>query len=361
MLGGAAAAGAAGGAGWGLLRRSFGADPSGEHLARISQSPNCRDGAFRNLVEVPEMTANRPRRQVMWEFLTEPDHGQKPTKPVPSRKTPLFGLADDAMVWLGHSGYFLRAAGLSILIDPALHHASPVPFSFAPFPGSNPYSPADLPEIDLLVITHDHYDHLDVDTVDALKGRVKRVVCPLGVGSHFAYWGWPPELVAELDWFDEIDVGACLKVTAVPSQHFSGRTMKRNTTLWAGFVFEIDGRVLYLSGDGGYGPHFKAVKARWPVIDLAILEAGQYSADWSTIHLMPNDWRQAAADLAPQTIAACHNSKYDLSRHLWTDPLNAALENARRLNLALAAPMIGEAFIWHAPDCIDRQWWPDEP
>ena len=207
--------------------------------------------------------------------------------------------------------------------------------------------------------THDHYDHLDYATVRAIANRVKRVVCPLGVGAHFEYWGWPAERITELDWFEETRVGDSLLATAVPSQHFSGRTLKRNTTLWAGFVLQFPGKTLYLSGDGGYGPHFKAIRSRFPSIDLAILEDGQYNTDWSTIHLMPEDWRRAVADLAPKRVMPCHNAKYALSRHVWTEPLNCALASCRALGVAPAFPTIGEAFLWASGEPMPHRWWPD--
>lgn len=348
-------------AGYAGVRPGLGADPSGADLERIARSPNFREGAFRNLVDVPDMTSERSGWRTMAEFLLDDTPGLKPTAPVPSRRMRLRDLRAGEMVWLGHSGFVLRENGLTILIDPSLHEASPLPFTFRPFPGSNPYAPADLPDADILLITHDHYDHLDWRTVRALPGRVKRVVCPLGVGSHFAAWGWPREIITELDWFESTKAGARTTITAVPSQHFSGRTMRRNTTLWAGFVIEFPGRTLYLSGDGGMGPHFAEIRRIWPKIDLAVLEDGQYNRDWSTIHLMPADWRRAAAELAPAALLPCHNSKYDLSRHVWTDPLERAAASSEALGIALATPMIGEAFPWARAETASRRWWPAVP
>lgn len=353
--GGAAYAGVGG-------REVFGAAPAGSRLERIRRSPHYRDGMFRNLVEVSDMTSGKSSTRVMIDFLFDQTKGYKPSRPVPSMKADLAALPDGKLVWLGHSGFYLKAAGLSIAVDPALGRASPVPMSFAPFPGADRYQPQDLPPLDVLLITHDHYDHLDMSVVKAIARRVKRVVCPLGVGADFEFWGWPAEKITELDWGEEAALSPRAKATLVPSQHFSGR-LKRNYTLWGGFVLELDGRVLYFSGDGGYGPHFKAIAERWPAIDLAVIEDGQYNVDWSTIHLMPADWRRALEDVGPKAVMACHNSKYDLSRHLWIDPLNAALANAETVGIPLAAPEIGEAMTWAAPEAalLNRRWWPETP
>lgn len=349
-----------GGTGGFIISEEMGAAPSGERLRRIEASPNWRDGAFRNLVEVPDFTGKRRSSwRAMYDFLTDKTAGIEPSVRVPSVKTPLESVPSGQIVWLGHSGFFLHESGLRVLVDPALGAASPVPFAFKPFRGADVYRPEDMPSVDCLFITHDHYDHLDYATVRAIANRVKRVVCPLGVGAHFEYWGWPAERITELDWFEETRVGDSLLATAVPSQHFSGRTLKRNTTLWGGFVLQFPGKTLYLSGDGGYGPHFKAIRSRFPSIDLAILEDGQYNTDWSTIHLMPEDWRRAVADLAPKRVMPCHNAKYALSRHVWTEPLNCALASCRALGVAPAFPTIGEAFLWASGEPMPHRWWPD--
>lgn len=355
---------AAGGAAYAGIggREVFGAAPAGERLERIRCSPHYRDGMFRNLVDVPDMTSSKSGAEVMLDFLLDRTAGYKPSKAVPSMKADLSQLPEGKLVWLGHSGFYLRAGGLSMAVDPALGRASPVPFTFEPFPGADRYRAADIPPLDVLFITHDHYDHLDCSTAAALASRVKRVVCPLGVGADFELWGYPAEKITELDWGEEAAISPRAKATLVPSQHFSGR-LKRNYTLWGGFVLEIDGRVLYISGDGGYGPHFKSIAQRWPRIDFAILEDGQYSPDWSTIHLMPADWRRALEELGPAAVMACHNSKYDLSRHLWIDPLNAAFASAKAVGIPLAAPEIGEALTWTSPEAalLNRRWWPEKP
>lgn len=336
----------------------FGKKAQGERLARMQASPNWKNGHFQNLEPFIDPIEKKNRLTGMLGFMFEDDKGQKPEKPVPTVKTPLAAAAENSLIWLGHSGFFIRAAGLSILADPSLHNSFPFEFGgfFKPFKGSDIYQPEDIPAVDVLLITHDHYDHLDMRTVCAIEGRTKRVICPLGVGAHLESWGWPASKITELDWYETSDEGRA-RFTLTPCQHFSGRTTERNTTLWGGFVMNLDGFMLYLSGDGGYGSHFKEIAKRFPRIDLAILELGQYNDDWAGVHLRPQDWRRALADLKPATVMPCHNTKFDLSRHLWTDPLNAARENAGALNLPLCQPMIGEPVPFAEKDKDRGLWW----
>ncbi|MCF0253768.1 MAG: MBL fold metallo-hydrolase [Duodenibacillus sp.] len=350
-----AGAGLAGGC---ALGEAFGGKPSGARLARMLASPNYVGGAFVNREPAAELfTAKRSRLRNMLAFLAEDETGQSPGRPVPSVRTDLGALPEDRIVWLGHSGYCLRRAGLTILVDPALSQAFPLPGFFKPFAGADAYQPGDLPAADVLLITHDHYDHLDERTVKAIRSRVGRVICPLGVGAHFERWGYGPGVITELDWEETAAVKPGCAVTALPAQHFSGRGLRRNATLWAAFMLELDGFTAFFSGDGGYGSHFRRIGERWPAIDLAVLEDGQYNEAWSGIHLMPQDWKRAAADLHARVTMPCHNSKFDLSRHLWTDPLEAAADAAEELGLAVRMPLIGEPVALGAPAPAVVRWW----
>ncbi len=187
------------------------------------------------------------------------------------------------------------------------------------------------------------------------------MVCPLGVGAHFEAWGYDPERITETVWYESVRLAPNLELTCLPSQHFSGRTMTMNTTLWAGFMFDIAGYKLYLSGDGGYGPHFKAVRDMFGRIDFAVLEDGQYNKEWSDIHLMPADWKLALTDIAPAVVMPCHNAKYALSRHVWTEPLTAALDNARSVRIPVTTPLIGSRIALADPAAAGKIWWPEKP
>lgn len=338
---------------------ALGQSPSGKRLERIAASPHFRNGAFHNLEPVVDLMDRDDGWRKLLAFMFEDDSQQKPTAAVASVKTDLTTLSDGQMVWFGHSGFFLRMAGKNFLIDPALTASFPVSGFFMPFAGADIYQPEDIPHIDYLILTHDHYDHLDMHTVVHIASRTDRVICPLGVGAHLEYWGWEPEKITELDWNERAALDAQSRITCLPSQHFSGRSIKRNQTLWCGYMIEIDHTVLYFSGDGGYGKHFAHIAEMWPRIDLAIVENGQYNTDWASIHLMPAAWRQAVADLRCAAVMGCHNSKFDLSRHSWIEPMQQARLSAHALKVPLVSPIIGQIIRFDRLGDYDRVWWPE--
>lgn len=329
------------------LRPGFGRLPRGERLERIRRSPNYRDGAFRNRQPTALMTSGGGRFRTLWNYLTADRKGRYPEEPVPAVRTDLRGMpsSDNRMVWFGHSSYLLQLDGKSILVDPVFHWAAPVPFVNRAFPGTELYAPADMPDIDCLVITHDHWDHLDYRTVKELRTRVKKVVCPLGVGAHFEYWGFDRNMLVELDWQEcaALDTAPAIRVHCLPARHFSGRGLISNKTLWASFLLETPSMKVYIGGDGGYGTHFAAIGREHPGIDLAILENGQYSDDWRYIHLLPRWLGQAAADLKAKRLVTVHHSKYALARHRWDEPLENELRAAEEYSLDLTVACIGEA------------------
>ena len=300
----------------------------------------------------------------MWDNLTE----KKPDNLIPSEsihavKTDLkrLNLSKDAVVWFGHSSYLLINGGKKILVDPVLTTGFPVSLMMKPFKGTDIYSPEDIPEVDYLIITHDHYDHLDLRVINALKGRVGRVVTALGVGAHFERWGWPADLITEMEWWESVSPLPGVDITFTPSLHFSGRSLKRNQTLWGGFMLDVKGWRGYFSGDGGIGPHFADVAERFPNIQFCALEDGQYNIDWADIHLMPDDWGVAARTIRAAYTMPCHNAKYDLSVHRWIDPLNAAFEAAKQNDVRLVLPRIGERLALANLSGHEAKWWPEKP
>ena len=327
-----------------LRQQSFGKLPSGERLERIRKSPNYRNGQFRNLQPTATMTGEKSRWQALWEFVASDRSKLYPDTPVPAVKTDLkqLPLTENLMVWFGHSSYLLQTGGRRILVDPVFCQASPVSFVNRPFPGTDIYRPEDMPDIDYLIITHDHWDHLDYQTVVRLKERIRRVVCPLGVGEHFEYWGFSPSQLVELDWNESAALDTGFRVHCLPARHFSGRGLTANRTLWASFLIESPRRKVFVGGDSGYGAHFSDIGRRFPDIDLAILENGQYNTDWRYIHTMPKYLNAEVEALAPRRVATVHHSKYALARHRWDEPL----ENARRLaeedSVDVLRPLIGE-------------------
>lgn len=321
----------------------FGRLPQGERLERIKRSPHYKDGSFQNLHPTQQITSDKGRLQTMWQFLTSKPDGLYPKNPIPVIKSDLNNLpAQDVMVWFGHSSYLLQLSGKRILVDPVFCMAAPVSFINKPFKGTDIYKPDDMPDIDYLIISHDHWDHLDYSTVIQLKDRIGKVICPLGVGEHFEYWGFDKENLIELDWQENASLAKGFAVHCLPARHFSDRGLSPNQSLWASFLLETPSGKVYVGGDSGYDTHFEEIGRQFPDIDLAILENGQYNEDWRYIHTMPRYLSQAAKDLKPRKIVTVHHSKYALARHPWNEPLRNEKEMAENSSLNLVVPIIGE-------------------
>lgn len=324
---------------------AFGRLPRGERRQRIERSPDFRDGAFRNREPTPQMTSGKGRLRTMLGFLFGPRPANlRPSAPVPLVQTDLTALDPtvELLVWFGHSSYLIQTGGRRLLVDPVFVRAAPFGVLNRPFPGTDRYTPEQMPYVDYLVITHDHWDHLDYATVRRLRGRVGRVICPLGVGEHFERWGYPPECLIELAWDERADLGGGFTIDCLPARHFSGRGLRSDQTLWASFLLQSPVQSIYLAGDGGYGAHFAHISRRFAGIDLAVLENGQYNADWRYIHTMPRFLACEASDLRAKTILTVHHSKYALSRHPWDEPAENARRLAGELPCRVLTPRIGE-------------------
>ena len=325
----------------------FGRLPQGDRLERIKRSPHYRDGQFHNLQPTTLMTGQTNRWKAMWKFISSDDKNLRPDTALIALKTDLKHLPQDRdlMVWFGHSSYLLQLAGRRYLVDPVFYAASPVSFINKPFEGTDLYRPEDMPDIDYLVISHDHWDHLDYRTVRELRPRVGKVICPLGVGEHFERWGYRPEQLIELDWMESQQAEPELTIHCLPARHFSGRGLTANRTLWASFLLDTPTLTVFVGGDSGYGNHFKEIARRHPHIDWAILENGQYNEDWRYIHTLPQQLPRVVSDLRVRNVVTVHHSKYALARHPWDEPI----QNIRRLQadstLHVAQPIIGEVLM----------------
>ena len=323
---------------------SFGRTPRGERLERVRKSPNYRNGEFKNLHETVLMTSDRGRLKGIWEFIFREIDGLRPEEPIKAKKTDLRKIDrnEDVLVWFGHSSYLIQTGGKRILVDPVFSMASPVSFVNKPFEGTELYQPDDMPDIDYLVISHDHWDHLDYHTVKRLKDRIETVICPLGVGEHFDYWGFDKDRIVELDWNEDARLDPGFMIHCLPARHFSGRGLTANQSLWASFLLETPSQKIYISGDGGYDTHYAEIGERFSDIDLAILENGQYDKEWSLIHLMPQYMAQTARDLKAKRVLTVHHSKYALAKHRWDEPLKNAEEMKNKDFLNVLIPEIGE-------------------
>jgi L-ascorbate metabolism protein UlaG (beta-lactamase superfamily) len=335
----------------------YGKLPSGERLKRIKASVNYKNGSFQNLSKTNAMAEDASFFKTMHEFMNKPK-SIKPSKELPTIKTNLKTLAlqDNVIVWFGHSSYFIKIEGVTILVDPVLTgNAAPVSFMVKAFKGADIYTVDDFPKIDILLLTHDHYDHLDFKTVKLLKGKVKQTVCSLGVGSHLEHWGFEKEKVHELDWWDVFKEKE-LSLTATPGRHFSGRGLKRGQSLWSSFVLKTKAYNLFLGGDSGYDSHFQEIGEKFGPFDLAILECGQYNKSWPHIHMMPEETAKACVDLKSKVLLPVHWAKFSLAMHPWNESITRVLKKANELSLEVATPMIGEVLKIGA-ELPNKKWW----
>ncbi len=341
------------------LLKSMGKNPWGERLKKIQKSTNYKNDIFQNQSITAVMEGKGDFFKTMKKFLNKPSTVIPPAS-IPSIKTDLKKLPDGApvLVWFGHSSYLLKIDGKHILVDPVFSgYASPFKIESAKnFEGSNVYGVEDMPPIDLLLITHDHYDHCDYKTIKKLQHTSKHIVTSLGVGSHLEYWGIDMNKVTELDWHESTMRLEGIHLTAAPARHFSGRGFKRAKTLWSSFILKTNDYALYLGGDSGYDNHFKAIGAQYGPFDLAILESGQYNEAWKSIHMMPEETVQASLDLKAQRLLPVHWGKFSLSLHPWDEPIKRVVKKAAELNVQITTPRIGELLIVGEKYPMER-WW----
>ena len=345
-----------------LQQPTFGKAPSGKRLERIKKSPHYKDEAFQNLSFTPQLAEGHSMPKVMFDFIFGKKENVKPKQEFNFTKTDLKNLnsSENIYVWMGHSSYFMQIDGKKILVDPVFSgNASPVTFTTKAFAGSDLYSADDIPEVDYLIITHDHWDHLDYKTVKKLRPKVKQIITGLGTGEHLEYWKYDPKIIIELDWGENFDLGNGFKVYAETARHFSGRTAKRNRAIWASFILETPKRKIYIGGDSGFDTHFEKIGKKYGGFDLAILENGQYDEAWKYIHMLPDEFLTAAKDLQTKRVIAVHNSKFALSLHSWKEPLELISKFNETDNLRLITPKIGEKVNWEDDTKVYHKWWED--
>ncbi len=346
-----------------FMQPKFGKKPSGKYLLQIEESPvyNKTSAAFENLNDTPALTEGVGYFEVLKNFIFGKSDRSRPKTALPSIKTNLFQLdpSEDVVVWFGHSSYFMQLSEIKILVDPVFSgSASPVPFSIRSFKGSDIYDAEDIPIIDYLFISHDHWDHMDFKTLTALRPKIKKVICGLGVSAHLLYWGYKKERIEERDWNKTILLKNDLEVHTVPARHFSGRRFKRNGTLWTSFILKTPSYQIFIGGDSGYDMHFKKSGEQFGPFDLVILENGQYNDNWKYIHMHPKEVLQAAKDLKAKRLLPVHSSKFALANHAWDEPLKWIVElHKNDDSLQLLTPKIGEKVNLKLLKQQFEHWW----
>ena len=342
----------------------FGRLPNGLRLDKIHRLVNYKSGALQNLSVTPMQPEGVSFFKILKAFLFEkhpdkiPNHNLKAIKPdLDAASVSNF----PELIWFGHSSYLIKVDQLRILVDPIFSKV-PSPFSFIggkAFPGTDFVKAEQFKNIDILLITHDHYDHLDYQTILTLAPNVKKIITSIGVGSHLERWGIPAEKISELCWNESISIANQFKFTAVPARHFTGRKFKRNQTLWSAFVLETEKAKFFLGGDSGYDSHFAEIGETYGPFDLAILECGQYNAYWPYIHMFPEQTVQAAIDLNAKVLLPVHWGKFSLAMHPWDEPIKRVVAAAKERNFRLVTPRLGETIIidGYLPDA---NWWQEE-
>jgi L-ascorbate metabolism protein UlaG (beta-lactamase superfamily) len=326
-----------------MLPKIFGKNPSGNSLAHIEKSANYKNGQFQNLSPTSVMTERGAMLKTIRDNINKPKD-TSPLRNLPFEEFSLQNTIEKGLnySWFGHSSYFLEYNGFRILVDPVFSGAaSPVGGFAKAFNGADHTKAAHFDAIDLLILTHDHYDHLDYKTIVALAPKVKHILTSLGVASHLNYWGIPSDKITELNWWQTAQINKDLKITSTPARHFSGRGLVRAKTLWSSFVVNWFDLNLYIGADSGYDAHFKTIGEELGPFDFAWLECGQYGKYWPQIHMLPEETVQAAIDLKAKNVLPVHWGKFALSMHSWNEPINRFIAAAKDKPFKVIVPKIG--------------------
>ena len=340
---------------------SLGSAPSGDRLIRISESPQFENGQFYN--RLPPISHGLSLAMFK-KFISGGSDFTHPENELPiihRSKADFDDVSEDVRVtWLGHSTILVELEGIRLLIDPVFgDYASPNKIK-----GIKRYAPAplpigDLPAVDAIVISHDHYDHLDSETIRTLASEVPRFIVPLGIGSHLEYWGVDSDRIQELDWWEEVQIGG-IRVVSTPARHFSGRSVNdRNATLWAGWAFKSQHRSIFYSGDSAMSPHFKEIGERLGPFDLTLMETGAYDPMWMDVHMGPEQAVLAHQDLRGHVFLPVHWGMFNLAFHGWTEPVDRTLAAAAEVGIPVALPRLGESITLDSYP--NQKWWPDTP
>ncbi|GAB3844773.1 MBL fold metallo-hydrolase [Hymenobacter terrigena] len=323
---------------------------------------NAKEDEFANLIPTREITGSS-MPAVMWKFLFRKSPQAAPPGPLPTQPLDSLAITQKTpelvrVTWFGHSASLLEIAGQNILLDPMLSvKMGPVSWA-APkrYNRSLAIAPEKLPPIAAVLISHDHYDHLDYETIRKIKDKVGRFYVPLGIGPHLRRWGVPAARITEMNWGDSAKLpGLTLRCT--PSRHFSGRGLgNRNSTLWCSWVVQAAVKRVFYTGDGGYGPHFAAIGRQYGPFDLALVECGQYNESWAEIHMKPEQSVQAARDVRAAVMLPVHWGAFTESLHAWNEPVTRATAEAARLGQPITTPHLGEPVTLGAK-LPQQRWW----
>ncbi len=341
--------------------KQFGGKITKELEANYQQSKNWKNGVFHNLEKTRMSIKLTDVPKLLYQqFIANANR-------MPAKNLPLIPfdlqafLTEDShfkFSWYGHSAILSRINSKTILIDPMLgSNTSPIaPFKTKRFSRNTLDLIVQFPEIDLMLISHDHYDHLDFDSIQKLKHKTKLFYVALGVKRHLIEWGINPEIIHEFDWWNQA-IYSDIEITFTPTRHFSGRGIKdRNRSLWGGWALKTASENIWFSGDSGYGAHFKEIGNKLGPFDFAFMECGQYNEKWHNIHMFPHESVQAALDAKVKRAMPVHWAGFSLSLHEWFEPVVQFKHAATTLKLNSMYPKLGQILNLNTEIEVD-EWW----
>lgn len=341
----------------------FGGDINDHREKKYTTSTQYKNHKFHNTKDVPKELTLKDNLRLAYTFFTTKVPNGKPQKDIIPKKINSDSLkaynGTGRLFWFGHSSFLYQVDSKNILIDPMFGKVA-APHSLLGgnrFNSTPPISINDLPEIDIVLISHDHYDHLDYETINQLKDKVKHYIVPLGVGVHLEAWGIKPEQISEKDWWENINYDG-INFICTPAQHFSGRKLTNGqSTLWCSWVITSSKENIFFSGDSGYANHFKEIGEKYGPFDIALMECGQYNKMWSDIHMMPEESVQASIDIKTTKVMPIHWGGFKLALHSWTDPITRFNKKAEKVNIKSITPKIGEEIKISDSTTVYSKWW----
>ncbi|WP_234414259.1 MBL fold metallo-hydrolase [Paenibacillus sp. CAA11] len=343
-----------------VLYPPFGGKPDQERMEQAAKSLPYIDGKFTNPMPPPEASGFGSSMLLLWDFIKR-DPLRRPQGQLQVRTWAPLAYSErerTAITWLGHSASILEMDGKLLLLDPMLgRYPSSIPFIGGKRYGGLPVAPEEMPLIDLVLMSHDHYDHLDYRTIRKLKDKVGCFLVPLGVGAHLQRWGIDSSQIEELDWWEESEYDG-LKLACTPARHSSGRRLRdRDTTLWCSWAIQGESRRIFFSGDSGYDKHFAEIGRKYGPFDAALMECGQYDRRWSAVHMTPEQTIQAHLDVRGGLLLPVHWAAFTLALHPWTEPVERAIQAAKQKGVTITTPEIGEKVILGEAPYPVSAWW----
>ena len=343
------------------LSPQFGSNPSSYQKKLYSRDGNYVNGEFKN----DEPTKLFTEEMSMANFFK--DHpNQVPKKDIIPMELDIESFKSHSngkfkLSWLGHSAFIMNLGGNIILLDPMLgQYAAPVPVpSLKRYSTQIAFSVEDIDTIDMVVYSHDHYDHLDYSTIKKIKGKVGLFIVPHGVGNHLRSWGVPEQSIIEFNWNDSKEING-IEFVCLPARHFSGRgPFNRNSTLWSSWAIKSEHGKIYFSGDSGYGKHLKKIGDEHGPFDISLIDCGQYNKAWKYSHMFPEQSIKATRDLKGEYLIPIHWGAFTLSTHSWIEPPEKVFANAEKLGQKIILPQIGQIISMEQTNYKINKWWRD--